>query len=211
MGTHFNDGFGASVEQDFEQLEADWRALLYKHANQLLQWEKSFIEDVVQEGRITLWKTWAELPADDPHRAHKALAHAKLRMKEVAYRSGSRQTGNESETKVYEPKKKVSVEHEGETVEEWFGGVDALDGVEIAYHRGEILQAVDALTEKQRKYVYARFWYGIDMPAGSRSEVIKELKDQNPFLRRDVLWTGNKTTRGAKDRLREALAHLSVV
>lgn len=37
-------------------------------------------------------------------------------------------------------------------------GAGCLDGIEISYHSGEIYEALDVLTEAQRKYVVARFW-----------------------------------------------------
>lgn len=38
--------------------------------------------------------------------------------------------------------------------------IENLDGIEVAYHAGEILRALDVLTPAQRRYVVARFWGG---------------------------------------------------
>lgn len=40
-------------------------------------------------------------------------------------------------------------------------GPDHLDSVSVAYHAGEIYDALEVLTPAQRKYVVARFWGGM--------------------------------------------------
>lgn len=39
-----------------------------------------------------------------------------------------------------------------------------LPEVELAYHHGEIVAALDALTPREREYVVARFWGGLNHP-----------------------------------------------
>lgn len=185
----------------------DWlrrRALLFCGSTSHLRYD-----DAVQEGRIELWRTYRETGSTE-----QATARASVRMKAVALNVGVRMTGEAPRERYTAPQesdsldRQVSREFGHLTLGDLIEAAEALDDVEWAYHHGEILAALDALTPKQRQYVYARFWCGIDMPAGSRNEGVKQAKEQNPILRRDVLWTGNKTTVGAKQRLAEALEHL---
>lgn len=163
-------------------------------------------DDAVQEGRIELWRTFQETGNTE-----QATARAAMRMKAVALNVGVRMTGEAPRDRFTAPQDNDSLDRpvgEFATLGDLIEAADSLDDVEWAYHHGEILEAFNALTPKQQQYVYARFWCGIDMPAGSRNEGVKQAKEQNPILRRDVLWTGNKTTVGAKERLAEKLAHL---
>jgi DNA-directed RNA polymerase specialized sigma24 family protein len=182
----------------------DWlrrRALLFCGSGSHLRFD-----DAVQEGRIELWRTYRETGD-----SQQAMARASVRMKAVAFNVGVRMTGEAPRERYTAPQEADSLDRpvgEFETLGDLIEAAGALDDVEWAYHHGEILAAFNALTPKQRQYVYARFWCGIDMPVGSRTEGVKQAKEQNPILRRDVLWTGNKTTVGAKQRLAEALEHL---
>lgn len=198
-----SDGYGDAPVVD--DLLADAEGWLAARARALCSSAvaRSRIDDVKQEGRIALWRHLR-----DTGDTEQAFAQAFYRMKAVAW-GQPRLTG-------MAPREAHTVAHDEASIDalveygvwDMFAGVEALTDVEIAYHRGEIMQAFRALTPKQQQYVYARFWCGIDMPAGSRNEGVKAAKDANPVLRRDVLWTGNKTTTGAKQRLADRLAHL---
>lgn len=39
-----------------------------------------------------------------------------------------------------------------------------LGNIELAYHHGEIADAISKLTKKEREYVYCRFWLGMKLP-----------------------------------------------
>lgn len=171
-------------------------------------------EEAVQEGRIELWRTYRETGD-----SVKAMAHAKVRMKAVAYNVGVRMTGEEPRERFTAPQGHDSLDREVRstqghgaetswTLGDLLEGPSHLEGVEIAYHRGEILKAFNALKPRQQYYVYARFWCGIDGIQGSRVEGVVQAKDQNPLMYKDYLWTGSKTAHGAKKILAEKLAHL---
>lgn len=192
-----------------EQFVADMQGWLHARAFKYCRRTDHIrFEDVVQEGRIQLWTVYRESQDTE-----KAMSHASMRMKEVAYGVSVRMTGEAPRARYTAPQQHTSldrkVSEEGDiTLGDLLAGKDYLEDVELSYHYGEIQKAFDALTPKQKKYVYARFWCGIDMPAGSRNDGIKQAKEQNPILTRDVLWTGNKTSQGAKKILAEKLAHL---
>ena len=74
---------------------------------------------------------------------------------------------------------------------------DLLQGLERAYHAGEVARALDALTPKQREYVRLRFWEGAG-PAQMRAHF-----GYDP----QALWSSKRN--GAKYKLQERLAHLA--
>lgn len=71
-------------------------------------------------------------------------------------------------------------------------GPGHLDGIEVAYHAGEICAALDVLTPAQRKYVVARFW------GGQSPSELRDLFGYDPAS----LW------RTAKPRLQDKLCNL---
>jgi RNA polymerase sigma factor (sigma-70 family) len=72
------------------------------------------------------------------------------------------------------------------------GGLDTLDAVIAAYHDGRVAQALDALTDTQRRYVRLRFWHGLG----------------TTDLTRAFGYDPRGVWKGARDRLRQALADL---
>lgn len=70
---------------------------------------------------------------------------------------------------------------------------DLLAAVEWSYHRGTILAVLNGLPERQREYVYHRFWMGrtdaeIAAEVGSSREAVKSLWNRSikPTLRREL-------------------------
>ncbi len=215
-----SDGFGEQPSVD-STIKAHER-WLYATAYDLSPGQNVHIEDLVQEGRISMWHAIQTHDESLSPLSPWLYRHALRRMRHVAWKDGA-PTGHTRQAGRPEVRPSTSIEAEAahhsseeggsahDVVAMLFGLVDTIDEIEIAYHHGEIMGALQALTPKQRAYVYARFWCGIDAPAGSRNEGVKQAKEQNPLMRRDVLWTGNRTTTGAKQRLAESLAHLRVL
>jgi RNA polymerase sigma factor (sigma-70 family) len=74
---------------------------------------------------------------------------------------------------------------------------DALAGIEMAYHEGEIMQALAALKPQYREYVVRRFW------GGQRDvDIASEMGTTNKAV-------GNWWARAIAPTLRTRLAHLS--
>lgn len=190
-----------------DEFIADMQGWLSSRAARLCQspTARSRIDDVMQEGRITLWRTYAETGSTE-----EACARAHWRMKDVAWGDDPLHTGAE-------PRERFTLQHKPESVDalleagisEAFSTVEGLSDVEWAYHHGEIMAAIAALTPKQRTYIYARFWCGMDPTDGlNNNPGMREARAANPLLKRDILWTGSKATPGAKKRLAATLAHL---
>ena len=125
---------------------------------------------------------------------------AKLRMTDVLRRDTW--TGTPSQRGHVREKPASPVDTQWDWVDELVGSSpDVLDSVLWGYHQGEILRALNSLTKEQREYVFLRFWVGY---GGQKGPSLKK------HFGKDVtyLWADPKT--GAKVRLRELLAHLSL-
>lgn len=211
-----NDGFG-EPEVTADEWLADLDGWLRGAAIRMLdRGDDPRLHDLIQEGRIALWKAYGELAEEpEPNRTRYSMHRARQRMKHYVFRDEP-STGHEPMVGHVEVKPVISVQaplnEDGVTLADLLEAVEGLEGVEMAYHHGEIMAAFQALTPGQQRYVYARFWCGMDATDGmNANRGMKEARANNPFLRRDVYWTGNKTTAGAKKRLAEALAHLEGV
>lgn len=205
-----NDGFGApSVEEIMQEREGWFRAMAYRFCA-----DASRREDVAQEGRVAFWNAWKEHDGD----LRIAFNTAKQSMQQHAwYPHRNPPTGSVHEGNRYEPRT-ISVQAmtaQTDTtdtfVESIFGMVDSLGDVEWAYHAGEIADALASLTEKERAYVYARFWMGME----GNTEAAQLAKKMNPQVndRRGDLWGGRKNRHGnhmpgAREKLVKRLEHL---
>lgn len=202
-----NDGFGASSVEDFM---AEWEGFIRSYAFRVCA-DPSRREDVAQEGRVALWKAKTE-GHDWP------VEVAKSRMKQIAwYPHRNPPVGSVHEGNRYEPQTlsvqaaASNTETDEGFVEAIFGMVDTLGDVEWAYHAGEIADALASLTEKQRAYVYARFWMGME----GNTDAAQLAKAMNPQVndRRGDVWGGRKDRHGnrvpgAREKLAVRLEHL---
>lgn len=214
-----NDGYGDhlsySEEETFILGAEGW---LLRMAISLVGPTDHRLHDVMQEGRIRLWRAWTELE-HEPQRIPGSYLRAKRRMSEIALKTRTTPPVGAEGPRRYEPQT-VSLDtptsENGGTLADLVAQIEALDGVEIAYHHGEIQKAIDALTPAQQRYVYARFWCGMDPADGLHMNPgMREARTNNKFLRRDEHWTGrsaspaSRSLIGAKQRLAESLSHLS--
>lgn len=158
----------------------------------LLAWKAGHDEDAVQEARIAVWQTLAKHP--DATRSYLDQA-ATWRIKSVL--RGESLTG---ETRPHGGKDtrpdplRTDWTTEDAAVE--MAGPEHLDQIEVAYHHGEIMQAIAALPELYREYVVLRFWGDMD-----RHEIGRLLR-RNP---------GNLATTWRtqiQPQLQQSLAHL---
>lgn len=138
------------------------------------------VEDLAQEGWIAAWRS---IPGYNPSGgAFEPWLHscAKNAMRNVirdrqALRRDDRQT--------------LLVD---DVLAVWDGG-EALAGIELAYHHGDIAHALDVLSPQQREYVVLRFWGGLEAA---------QLNAHFRTLNSGSIWTA------ARRKLREQLAHL---
>lgn len=196
-----SDGFGDHLSPT----EIVQRYERWAHAVANAKVPESEHEDLVQEIRLAVWKAAAKDGFDSTTPgAPKYLAQAATwRMNEIIQRGTW--TGRESTRGV----RREDLKRDTTSLDTSIGGrpvldiaeelnaCDALAGVELAYHYGEIRQALDALPPQERAYVQMRFWGGRTDP---------EIKAE---LGRDlgVLW---RMRGGIRDRLRTRLGHLAL-
>lgn len=210
-----NDGYGNDQQQDPDQALSEVDAVLTKVALGVLRVSRPDWQDMLQEGRIEFWHAHRE-----GNSTPLSVWRARRRMRAFAFR-GQAETGYRGHTGRHgvrrEPEQvaildaPIDDDETAMTLGDLIAEATSIDGVEVAYHHGEIQAALDALTERQRRYVYARFWCGIDATDGLHmNEGVRAAREANPDVRdrSGVLWTGNKTTKGAKQRLVEHLGHL---
>lgn len=176
----------------------------------LLKWKARGDADAVQEARITVWQTLAKHPGATRSyldqaatwRIHDHLA-GKPATGTVRRESGTRTGGDQSRT----ARAMRSRSGSDALAQPWAGGdaldlVDAADQLpelELAYHHGEIMQAIAALPAAHREYVVLRFWGDLD-----RNQIAARMR-RNP---------GNLATTWRtqiRPRLQESLMHLAAV
>lgn len=172
-------------DEEIEKILPDYRRWLYKMANEYAASRPALIDDLVQEGYVAMWRA---LPKYDPAQGHLPsflTFCARSRMIDVLRRGTW--TGK-PEMRGSRSVDEVAHVDEFDDPDVLLGGVGALEGVEIAYHDGEIAAAIDALPEAQRRHVIGRFWLGLDPT--SRDPEMVALCALVPEVRQPRLWTG---------------------
>lgn len=185
----------------------DYHRWLHKVAYDMLPMNSPDHDDLVNEGYIAMWRAFDTFDASRGSLPSWLTGAARLRMGDVA-RGKGQWFGHEpvrGHREVEHTSLDAMVDVGGDFLETLLG-VDVLDGVESAYHHGEIAQAIAALSPMQREYVYARFYLGID--PSSQTPVMRALRDEFPVIRKRYLWTGTSKARGAREKLAAALGHL---
>lgn len=184
----------------------DYRRWLHATAYDLLPADSPDHDDLTQEGYIAMWRAFETFDPAQGTLAPWLTTAARQRMRDVAHGHGQ-WTGHEA----MRGRREVATTSLDEILDTdpdtALGAADLLDGIESAYHDGEIAAAMSALNPQQRAYVYARFYLGIDPT--SREPVVRALVAEFPVLRKRWLWTGSSKYVGARDRLAERLAHLA--
>lgn len=166
-----------------DELLPEYRGWLQKVAGTMIGFGDPGLDDLVQEGYIAMWRA---LKSYEPSRGSLPswlTAKARWRMLEVVQRT-----------------KHVRFVELDEAPEEALAAPDLLDSLELAYHNGEIAEAISGLTPAQRRYVLARFWLGL---SGN------EMRQLGVFAYDpSALW--NSKVNGARWKLQASLRHLAI-
>lgn len=167
------------------ELLAQYRPWLRTVARNMLSDARSrYIEDLAQEGWIAMWRAHPErYDAPDDFILKQA---ARRRMNDVLTTIIRGERGGKRGAKPLDTETVLVDDFELLAL-----SVD-LPAVELAYHHGEVLEALNSLSPAERRYVYLRFWLGYDW---------KGINEHFGY-RADSLW------RPARTKLLERLGHL---
>lgn len=179
--------------------------------DRFLHWEANRIgyhgvshDDIVQEGRIQIWRslpTWqASLGPRDPY----LMNAASWRMVDFAWH-GKPAFGHESMRGSRPAQTRLGDADYWRSLEQHWTCADHADQAQWAYHRGEIRQALDRLSPEQRRYVVLRFWGGLE--PGSRAPGAAALRRGQEMPPR--AWEGPARAPGIRQELEYALRHLN--
>lgn len=115
-------------------------------------------EDVAAEGWVALWRSIRSYPGNEDVPADNWLKAAALNKMRSAVRNHTAQCRDARLTALAGlPGMRESDKKE---VDIWDALCVDLGAVELAYHHGEIMEAVNALPPKQRLYVFLKYWKG---------------------------------------------------
>lgn len=190
-----NDGIGDSLSVD-ERIRAKQRLIEIMVSEHQRDLENR--DDLIQEGRIALWRTM--IREDCPSSEAYLHAAARQRINEVATRqtwTGHTRVHGQPTDPLRQPGKvemEAALDAGLVTV-----AADVLGAVEMAYHRGEIMKVLAELPYEYRAYVVLRFWGGYTQP-----EISEILHRQPNNLNR----TWQEVIR---PRLQRQLAHLVAI
>lgn len=164
-------------------LLGDYRSWLYRLASQMAT--GADVDDLAQEGAIAMWRATKTYDESKGPIAGWLTMKARYRMLECAARR-----------KPPDMSLEAGRGEDGLSLADLIAGPDLMSSTELAYHRGQILAALNALTPAQRKYVVARFWNGMN------TRELTELFGYDP----GGLWRSARN--GARGKLAIALAQL---
>jgi RNA polymerase sigma factor (sigma-70 family) len=173
---------------------AEYKPWLYRQAQTLLSPSSPDLDDLVQEGYISMWKALETYKPESGALPSWLTSKARFRMLEVVQRRNwSGQPSRRDGRNAVAVPKTLSLDAEmgdGITLADILPGNDTMDSVLEAYHHGEIYDAISSLTPAQKQYVFARFWQGM-----TSGEMKAEVFGYDP----SALW--NSPRNGAKLKL----------
>jgi RNA polymerase sigma factor (sigma-70 family) len=152
------------------------------------------LQDLVQEGYIAAWKALKSYDSAQGPLDYWLKYKAHGRMKTLAIRGYGKEASRSLDEVVAGDLGPATL---GDTLES-LDGAELLEQVDMAYHSGEVADAISRLTPSQRRYVAARFWLGLSG---------KEMRELGVFsYDPSALWNQKKC--GARWKLGAELAHL---
>ena len=157
-----------------EDVLKDYRRWLYKVAQGLAQ-DSHTQEDLVQEGWVYMWKALSTFDPTKGALPSWITKAALLRMTDVARRG--KYTGKPSRVG-----KKGTAEQFPQPADPTWGWMDVvkapdlIDSVMLAYHQGEIVEAINELSPEDREYVVRRFWKGETSTSADRTAWVRRIR-----------------------------------
>lgn len=155
-----SDGYGDDDSFFVEEMIRSKERLLHIQAAERTSDPNTF-EDLINEGRIALWEVSQKRPDAPPAYYHAASG---MRIKEVATRGlffGQKGTQGRAKDPL---RRRERDSLDDPDFYEVVVAAEVLEAVLLAYHDGEILQAISGLPARQREYVILRFWGGLTNP-----------------------------------------------
>jgi RNA polymerase sigma factor (sigma-70 family) len=187
------DGYG---DPTTEEMLVGWDSWLRKATDQYRVRSDPGYEDLLQEARIEFWRQYEALAAETPQdRRRFALHRTRQRLSKVTNpQRGERETGHlRANADVPTPVSFDALE----SPDALLASVEVVEDVILAYHYGEIHEAISALPARHRAYLQARFWEGL-----SESQIAEDAGfDRGTLL---YHWRHN-----IQPVLKEALVHLA--
>jgi RNA polymerase sigma factor (sigma-70 family) len=155
---------------------------LRKTAGNMIGFGDPRLDDLIQEGYIAMWRALGTFSPDRGALPAWLTYKAHGRMQEFLRRA-----------------KNVPCTDLDAAPEEALAAPDLIDSLSLAYHDGEIAQAISHLSPAQRRYVTARFWLGLSG---------KEMRELGVFsYEAHSLWAS--PVNGARKKLAAELSHLA--
>ena len=170
----------------------DYHNWLYKTAVDLLPggFQDPGIDDVVQEGRIAMWKSLEAFDDCKGTLAPWVTNAARMRMRDVVHGHG-RPTGHEA----------VRGSREAEVIAYIDAQDDRPEIAEAVVELAEpiLMDVLRELPEEQREYIWLRFWCGVEV--SSRAPGIRSAAAQYPVLRKKWVWAKARETLSQDPRI----------
>jgi DNA-directed RNA polymerase specialized sigma24 family protein len=167
MSRELSDGFGDDrSDLDYEEYLLDNERLLKLKAGERMRGSdvaSDIWDDVLQEGRIVQWTVLKKRPSSPPAYVSAAMSHRIIECLTRGTWTGMSRTHGKPRDPLRR-RDRDSVNDETLGLDEVIDAGRLVDDVAVAYHHGEIMAALNALTFTQREYVYARFWLGKTNP-----------------------------------------------
>ena len=142
------------IELEERELLLKYRPWLRRVARSMCKSNLSRAEDLAQEGWIAIWRslpTWND-------GAGCSLDTWLKRKAEYAMLDVIRREQTQSRSLCTT----ISYNEVPSIIADIIDPVNALANVEMAYHHGEIAAAISSLPPVQRKYIFLKFWAGMD-------------------------------------------------
>jgi RNA polymerase sigma factor (sigma-70 family) len=196
-----------------ELLESNIRWLHFM-ANKLKPWYDANHDDIFQEGWIAMWQAIETYkPSKVPIEAW-IYRKAKSRMIDFVFQDKPA-FGSEGNRGRWKPKDNVSLDAileagdgaRADILGDAIVSDESLVGVEQAYHEGDIMDALNRLSPKEREFVVLKFWGGLyTKPERATRDWVKVSQDLAPQFShkatRSTYWSS------AQDKLSEYLEHM---